>query len=49
MSEQSQSIDASEVRARLLAAQLPGLAGGGMRRLIQRYGSVRTALAADPR
>lgn len=49
MSEQSQSIDASEVRARLLAAQLPGLAGGGMRRLIQRYGSVRTALGADPR
>jgi DNA processing protein len=42
-------VGAQEVEARLLAAQVPGLAGGLMRRLIQRYGSVRVALGADGR
>lgn len=49
MSEPSQSIDVHEVRARLFAAQVPGLAGGMMQRLVRRYGSVRGALDADVR
>lgn len=49
MSELTQSIDTEEVRARLWAAQVPGLAGGMMQRLIRRYGSVRAALDADVR
>jgi DNA processing protein len=49
MSTLSQPIDADEARARLWAAQVPGLAGGMMQRLIRRFGSVRTALEADAR
>jgi len=49
MSKPSQVIDVCELRARLLAAQVPGLAGGMMQRLVRRYGSVRAALEADVR
>jgi len=49
MSEPTQPNDAQGVRARRWAAQVPGLAGGMVRRLLQRYGSVHTALGADVR